>query len=97
MKYQILFSGKNKKNISKCRLLKILPRVLSVNYDRVAIIRNKIYFCRFYGCVNADEPLTNVAYSHLVLALFSFITKTRLFKYIEKFTSKNRIFSGKKF
>ena len=27
MKCQILFSGKNKKNISKCRLLKILPRV----------------------------------------------------------------------
>ena len=26
-----LFSGKNKKNISVCRLLKILPRVLSVN------------------------------------------------------------------
>ena len=33
MKCQILFSGKNKKNISKCRLLKILPRVLSVNYQ----------------------------------------------------------------
>ena len=31
MKCQILFIGKNKKNISKCRLLKILPRVLSVN------------------------------------------------------------------
>ena len=31
MKYHILFSEKNKKNISKCRLLKILPRVLSVN------------------------------------------------------------------
>ena len=31
MKGQILFSEKNKKNISKCRLLKILPRVLSVN------------------------------------------------------------------
>ena len=30
MKCQILFSGKNKKNISKCLLLKILPRVLSV-------------------------------------------------------------------
>ena len=30
MKCQILFTGKNKKNISKCRLLKILPRVLSV-------------------------------------------------------------------
>ena len=35
MKCQILFSGKNKKNISKCRLLKILPRVLSVNYYTV--------------------------------------------------------------
>ena len=30
MKCHILFSGKNKKNISKYRLLKILPRVLSV-------------------------------------------------------------------
>ena len=30
MKCYILFSEKNKKNISKCRLLKILPRVLSV-------------------------------------------------------------------
>ena len=32
MKYQKLFSGKNKKNISKCRLLKILLRVLSVKW-----------------------------------------------------------------
>ena len=32
MKCHILFSEKNKKNISKCRLLKILPRVLSVNF-----------------------------------------------------------------
>ena len=32
MQCQILFPGKkNKKNISKCRLLKFLPRVLSVN------------------------------------------------------------------
>ena len=41
MQCQILFSGKNKKNISKCRLLKILPRVLSVN--------------RITNSVNADE------------------------------------------
>ena len=34
MKCQILFSGKNKKNISKCRLLKILPRVLSVKRNQ---------------------------------------------------------------
>ena len=39
MKCQILFSGKNKKNISKCRLLKILPRVLSVkSYQDVDIV-----------------------------------------------------------
>ena len=44
MKCQILFSGKNKKNISKCRLLKILPRVLSVNtqYTDGKFIREQI-------------------------------------------------------
>ena len=30
MKYQSLFSGKNKKNISKCLLLKFLPSMQSV-------------------------------------------------------------------
>ena len=35
MKCHILFSGKNKKNISKYRLLKILPRVLSVKVERL--------------------------------------------------------------
>ena len=30
MKYRNLFSGENKKNISLCRLLKILPKVLSI-------------------------------------------------------------------
>ena len=42
MTCQILFSGKNKKNISKCCLLKILPRVLSVNhrnFETIAIIK----------------------------------------------------------
>ena len=38
MKCQILFSGKNKKNISKCCLLKILPGVLSVNKPTVHIL-----------------------------------------------------------
>ena len=32
MKCHILFAEKNKKNISKCRLLKILPRVLSIKH-----------------------------------------------------------------
>ena len=40
MKCQILFSEKNKKNISKCRLLKILPRVLSVKVGVIAAANN---------------------------------------------------------
>ena len=32
MKCHSLFSGKNKKNISMCYLLKFLPRVLSIKY-----------------------------------------------------------------
>ena len=43
MKCHILFSGKNKKNISKCRLLKILPRVLRVKQ------RKKGYIHAFNG------------------------------------------------
>ena len=38
MKCQILFSGKNKKNISKRCLLKILPGVLCVNKPSVHIL-----------------------------------------------------------
>ena len=40
MKCQNLFSGKNKKNILKCLLLKLLPRVLSVHATF-----NKVYKC----------------------------------------------------
>ena len=43
MKCQILFSGKNKKNISKCRLLKILLRVLSVNIFQKVVFRLALY------------------------------------------------------
>ena len=38
MKYQSLFSGKNKKNISKCRLLTFFPRVLSIKIGMSACI-----------------------------------------------------------
>ena len=44
MKFQILFSGKNKKDISKCRLLEILPRVLRV---RSIQIQQTILLCYF--------------------------------------------------
>ena len=36
MKCQSLFSGKSKKNNSKCCLLKFLPRVLSMKVNTVA-------------------------------------------------------------
>ena len=41
MKCQILFPGKNKKNISKCCLLKILRRMLRLN--RAIILKLKYY------------------------------------------------------
>ena len=45
MKCHILFFGKNKKNISKCRLLKILPRVLSVKGEILVKINARIGCC----------------------------------------------------
>ena len=42
MKCHILFSEKNKKNISKCLLLKILPRVLSVKIVLNLKLHNRI-------------------------------------------------------
>ena len=44
MKCQILFSGKNKKNILKCRLLQILPRVLSVKAPVITAANNIHFF-----------------------------------------------------
>ena len=38
MECQNLFSGKNKKNILMCRLLKILPSVLHVSVNLLHII-----------------------------------------------------------
>ena len=40
MEYQSLFSGKNKKNVSKCHLLSHFPSMLSVNVSRLAIKRH---------------------------------------------------------
>ena len=39
----------------------------------VGIIRHEFYFCGFYECVNADEPLTNPAdFIHFVSASNAF-------------------------
>ena len=44
---RLLFSGKNKKNISKCHLLKFLPKVLSVN-DAYLIFLSSLWFIKGY-------------------------------------------------
>ena len=55
MKCQNLFPGKNKKNILKCRLLKILLRVLSINHHfAYSCIHNHLilqYYCAICGIV----------------------------------------------
>ena len=43
MKCHILLSEKNKKNISKCCLLKILPRVLSVNSSSLSVTNHHAF------------------------------------------------------
>ena len=44
MKCQILFSGNDKKNVSICRLLKVLPRVLSIKAMIKSTLNNSKYF-----------------------------------------------------
>ena len=69
MKCQILFSGKNKKNISKCRLLKILPRVLSVNIN-LANKTSSLYDQNF-GHTAWMHRLILVKYLHYKLTVFT--------------------------
>ena len=48
IKYQILFSGKNKKNISKCHLLEVLPRVISMKVSYIYgtyMFASTCFFC----------------------------------------------------
>ena len=42
MKFQSLFSGKNKKNISECRLLKILSSMQSVKRNEYTFRRRQL-------------------------------------------------------
>ena len=62
MKCPILFSEKNKKNISKCRLLKILPRVLSIKtalYSEWIFLQGKrswhIFASPYHLCTGGTE------------------------------------------
>ena len=58
MKCHILFSEKNKKNISKCHLLKILPRVLSFK-----ALQDKVVYPCFHGL--STDTLTLVMLNKL--------------------------------
>ena len=49
---QILFSWKNEKNISKCRLLKILPKMLSV---MVCTNKSRMSLCMAKPTINLYE------------------------------------------
>ena len=55
MKCQNLFSEKNKKNISKCHLLKILLRVLRVNF---------LYYLQYL--VETSQIYTRINVSYLL-------------------------------
>ena len=67
MKCQNLFSGEIKKNISVCRLLKILPRALSVNSNRNKLIshiaedQQRISHVHIFGlCFANDKPMGRI-------------------------------------
>ena len=78
MNCQIIFSRKNKKNISKLCLLKILPSMQSVNSYPFPMEDNvKSAECNIFTMILGHRK-------H-----FEHITKTRLFKNIENLTTKN--------
>ena len=52
MKYQILFSGKSKKTIAKCCLLKLLPSMLGI---KTALSSEKI-FRAFLNSICLGQP-----------------------------------------
>ena len=58
MKCQILFSGKNKINISICHLLKILPRVL--NIKEYSLQTCNPLFCRALTEIFLASPILGV-------------------------------------
>ena len=46
IKCLILFSGKNRKNISFCHLVKILPSILSVNIKNSLVLNYQIFIIK---------------------------------------------------
>ena len=70
MKCQILFSGKNKKNISKCCLLKFLPRVLRVKVNKIYKI---LSFIPHLADIPGDKGNTSEELFFVVVFFFCFV------------------------
>ena len=69
MKCQNLLSGKTKKNVFKCRLLKILPRVLSVQMNNYFfLVSRKLDALRFRNQMDRVKREKN-AFNHVQNAL----------------------------
>ena len=88
---QILFSWKNEKNISKCRLLKIVPRVLSVkvctNNSRMSLcmakptiklVRRDGSACTLWDCTSVDLNCLIRAFANRKYLLWSLGVTKRL-------------------
>ena len=84
MKCQILFSRKDKKNISKCRLLKFLPSIQSVNLRKKSCHLAESFFCTdVYGLlknINKESALDKrgIQKKHFFL-FFLFLHKYTLY------------------
>ena len=82
----ILFSGKNKKNISKCCLLKVLPRVLSViwiNQVSVFIWKNCFPTWLYFGrslIVHSLARWVNFSKDDIFRIFFIFFPENRFWR-----------------
>ena len=84
IKSQCLFSWKNKKNISKCRPLKILPSLLSVNIVKEGNMSNLFPFFFFFCFLSSDRilflSLISIRYyKSIILYFFFFFLSLSLF------------------
>ena len=78
MKCQILFHEKIKKNISKCFLLKILPRVLSVKRSYfLKKVSNNETICMKCQILFPEEIKKNISKCHLLKFLPSVLSVKR--------------------
>ena len=91
MKCHILFSGKNKKNISKCRLLKILPRVLSVNKALTFSLLEQKWIKPVSGGTSTQEVITPLTFTTLwafsaddkMMLFFLFFPENRIWHFMQ--------------